>query len=104
MPRNKVNSLYEKSDIDGLVEILVHDQDWLIRIDAAEALALLNDARGIDYLIASMRDVDPEVSGVAKEILTELNDPKGNKALESLNQTATRSCPNCGQQHPGSCS
>jgi len=100
MAKDKVNSLYENTDIDGLVEVLVHDRDWLSRMDAAEALALLNDERGIDYLIASMRDVDSDVSGVAKEILTELNDPKGNQALESLNNTLTRLCPHCGQEHP----
>ena len=104
MENNKIKTLFEDNDIDGLTAILVHDRDWFMRLEAAEALALLKDPRGIDYLVVSLQDPDSEVRGVAEEILTELDDPRGNQALKDIEQQSTRQCPHCQQNHPVSVS
>jgi hypothetical protein len=77
----KIIEMKQKHDLNGLVKIIKNDDEWIIRMDAAEALARLGDKRGLNYLIHSLDDSDTDVRDVAKEILEGLNDPRGNQAL-----------------------
>lgn len=51
------------------------DDDWGIREDAATALGLLNDARGVPPLIRALRDSDRAVRQAAATSLTALGEP-----------------------------
>ncbi|HSE47657.1 MAG TPA: HEAT repeat domain-containing protein [Terriglobales bacterium] len=48
---------------------------------AAEELGALKDARGVDALIAALRDREPEVSGAAARALSEIGDARALPAL-----------------------
>ena len=76
-------NLAEDNDINGLLRMLNNDPDQMIRLEAAMTLAQLEDERGIDFLIYALNDPDLDVNTVAREILTELNNPRGNLALQS---------------------
>jgi len=77
-----IEELQQKGDIDGLHKILNNEQDWMLRLDAAEVLAQSGNARGLDFLINALDDSDTEVREVANEILEELDIPRGNEALQ----------------------
>ena len=77
----KIIEMKQKGDLNGLVKIIKNDTEWMFRMDAAKALSQLGDKRGLNYLIHALDDSDQDVRGVAREILEELNDPRGNQAL-----------------------
>ena len=61
MPRkSKVETLKENGDIPGLLQIMDNHPDWLVRMDAAEALAQLGDKLGFDSLLESYQSGDQE--------------------------------------------
>ncbi len=64
-----VKLLWAHADREGLAVLLQYSPDWLIRMDAAEALASLEDPRGVQYLIAALADPSEDVRTVAREIL-----------------------------------
>ena len=82
--KSQVMELAENNDINGLVDILENKSDLMESLEAAMALAQLGDERGVNFLITSLIFPDPNISSHARKILTELNDPEGNLALESL--------------------
>jgi hypothetical protein len=79
----KLEELLEKGDVSGLVNMLENETDWMLCLIMAEALAELGDERGLDYLIAGLDIPDKDVNSTAREILAELNNPRGNLALNS---------------------
>ena len=66
---DKINSFREKGDVKGLIEIIKSNHDWMLRLDAAEALAQLGNEQGINYLISSLESPDDDIRDIAKEIL-----------------------------------
>lgn len=70
----EIGQMWNDGDVDGLAQALRHDPDWLLRMDAAEALAAWGDPRGREYLQAALADPADDVSAVAREILKELDD------------------------------
>jgi hypothetical protein len=57
-------------ETNKLVYVMETDKDWMKRLDAAEALARLNDTRGLDYLRKSLQDSNSEIREVSREILS----------------------------------
>jgi len=70
----KIMEMKREGNINGLIAVLKSDKDWMLCLDAAEALAQLGDKRGIDYLHKVVENPDPNVRDVAKEILEGLKD------------------------------
>jgi hypothetical protein len=83
----KIAELKLKNDILGLHEIVDNGRDWMLSLDAAEALAQLGDKRGLDKLINALSDSDNNIRDVAREILEAINDPQGNQALSQLHES-----------------
>ena len=79
----QIEIYFNNKNIDNLVNILNNDPDPILRLEAAEALAKLNDERGLDYLIEALEFDDANISLDAEEILSELNAPKGVLALHT---------------------
>jgi hypothetical protein len=79
---NKIIELSEENDIRGLAKILDYDSNLKVCLEAAMALAQLDDERGIDFLIGVLKNPDMDINSIAREILVELNHPKGNFALK----------------------
>ena len=78
----KASLLKQQNDLPALLAMLENEPDWMEALDAAEALAQLGDARGLERLIQALGDPDPDVREVAREILSGLDDPRGNQALQ----------------------
>ncbi|MFT3891609.1 MAG: hypothetical protein QM730_08260 [Anaerolineales bacterium] len=78
----KVEKLKQKGDTQGLVSILNNSHNWMLALDAAEALVQLEDERGLNYLINALENPNIDFREVAREILEGLDVPQGNMALE----------------------
>lgn len=78
-----IAKLKQEGDTEKLVAILGNRRDWMLALDAAEALAQLQDERGLDYLIRALNNPNIDVRDVAREILEGLNNLQGNVALKS---------------------
>ncbi len=65
----QVRELWAEGDLEGLAHVLRYDPDWIVRMDAAEALAALGDPRGREHLTAALKDPADDVRAVAREIL-----------------------------------
>lgn len=68
MPKT-IDELVRMHDIETLYELMAEDEDWMIQLDAAEGLVMLNDRRGYEFLISASQSEDEEVRDVAREIL-----------------------------------
>lgn len=79
----KVTKLKQRGDRQGLFVVLDNKNDWMLSLDAAEALVQLDDDRGLNYLIGALDDPKAAVRDVSREILEGLNNPEGNLALQS---------------------
>ncbi|MBC7878668.1 MAG: hypothetical protein H7Y59_15970 [Anaerolineales bacterium] len=77
-----VTKLKQKGDIQGLVVVLKNKNNWMLSLDAAEALIQLEDERGLNYLINALDNPNIDIRDVAREILEGINDPKGNLSLQ----------------------
>jgi len=80
--QTKATFLKQQNDLPALLAMLENEPDWMEALDAADALAQLGEPRGLERLILALGDPDQEVRQVAREILTELDDPRGNQALQ----------------------
>lgn len=69
---DKINLFRRKGDAKGLIEIMKSNHDWMLRLDAAEALAQLGNEQGKNFLISSLESSDEDVRDIAKEILERL--------------------------------
>ncbi len=78
----QVKELWAERDLDGLAMVLRHDPDWIVRMDAAEALAALGDPRGRDHLLAALEDPADDVRAVASEILDGLQAAAGKPSFQ----------------------
>jgi hypothetical protein len=108
---SKIDAMRKRGDVTGLERLMNHPLDWLDGLDAAEALALLGEESGVDYLLECLRDPDAEVRDVAIEILEHLDQPRATQALRDLAQnsmypivdedrTVSLECGNCGNTIP----
>ena len=46
----EIEEMKINGNIDGLLAILQKKRDWMLSLDAAEALAQMGDQRGLDYI------------------------------------------------------
>jgi hypothetical protein len=94
---NEIKELKSKGDVENLFALLQSnkdsgDKDWMLRLDAAEALAQLGDKRGLDYLNQMMISSNKDIQEVASEILDELKDYQSEPILQA--QVINQSNPN----------
>ena len=85
---NEITELKNKRNIEELFALLQsdkveNDKDWMLRLDAAEALAQLGDKRGLDYLNKMNESSDKDVQDVASEILSGLKDYQPELTLQT---------------------
>ena len=59
--------------IEALITIFLQDDDWAVRMRAAEALGNIGDERAIEPLTAALEDWDPDVQEAAREALDKIN-------------------------------
>lgn len=84
-----IRKMAEEHDVDGLVLLLAR-RDARLRLEAAEALAGLNDGRGWRYLLDAVRDPSDEAAqAAAAEILGQLGHPRAVPALQEAAQIAS---------------
>jgi hypothetical protein len=76
-----IKELWTSGDFESLSRVLEYERAWMLRLDAAEALARSGRVAGLDYLIDALDSSDKDEQDVAAEILDGLNDPQGNDAL-----------------------
>ena len=85
---NEIPEMKSKRNIDGLLSLIRNDKsqsekDWMLRLDAAEALAQLGDNRGTQFIIKMTESPDLEISDVAKEILEGLKNYQADPVLKT---------------------
>jgi len=78
-----IRELWTSGDFERLARILSYENDWMLRLDAAEALARSGHELGLHYLIGALHSSEKDERDVAAEILEGLDDPQGNEALRS---------------------
>ena len=109
--QTKADKLSEKGDSTGLTQLMYHGTDWLGRLEAAEALALMGQDNGVDYLLECLQDPEPDVRAVAIEILQSLDNPRATQELKEMSMDGVYAliqedpntlleCGNCGAQIP----
>lgn len=76
----QVRQLWNLGDREGLARLMQYHQDWMVSMDAAEALASLEDPRGVQHLLAALADPSEDVRTVAREILEGLGTGPGGPA------------------------
>ena len=59
--------------IEALITIFLQDDDWAVRMRAAEALGNIGDERAIEPLTAALEDWNPDVQEAAREALDKIN-------------------------------
>lgn len=64
-----ISDLVKMKDVETLYEVMTENDDWMLCLDAAEGLAILNDMRGVEFLQDATESEDDEIRGVAEEIL-----------------------------------
>lgn len=65
-----IDELKQQGDITELFTLMSEAKDWLVRLDAAEALALLGDPHALAYLKKiALSSADDDTREVALEIL-----------------------------------
>ncbi|MFB0562069.1 MAG: HEAT repeat domain-containing protein [Candidatus Lokiarchaeia archaeon] len=52
----RLGKMKRENDVEGLINVLKHDDDWNARIRAAEVLAEIKDKRAVEPLIQALRD------------------------------------------------
>lgn len=67
--KSAVDELARMGDLESLNEIMDEHDDWMTQLDAAEALAKLNDPRGLEFLLIAHESEDEEIVAVVEEIL-----------------------------------
>ena len=84
-----IDKLLSEHKIDDLVFIMNNDLDWVNQLDAAEALAILLDPRGQEYLVTSIRSNNPIIRDTARQILLGLNKDEYKATAEVTNLEET---------------
>ena len=88
--KTEIERLLTKGKVDDLVFIMHNNSDWMKQLDAAEALAKLQDQRGQEFLNESLKSKNSDIREVAREILEGLN-------LETIKSTHKKSYAGAGQ-------
>ncbi len=78
-----VSRLAEHGDVSGLVEILTHEEEPALRVEAAQALGNLGDPGAALALINCLSEEDEDLRLAAVEALGVLGDPQGVQPLIS---------------------
>ena len=69
--KSAVDDLVSMRDAESLSEIMNENDDWMIRMDAAEGLVQLGDRRGLEYLLIAKQSDIEEIQQTAREILAD---------------------------------
>lgn len=78
---SSIDELVRMGDRETLNEIMDENDDWMMQLDAAEALLKLNDPRGLEFLLIAREAEDEEIAAVAEEIL---QSPAARRMTEQL--------------------
>ena len=73
-----------KDPAAGLLETLLTDKDYVVRVAAVDTLGELNDKGRVGLLRKALSDEVPEVTFAAAKALYTMKDPEGVAALESV--------------------
>ena len=68
----------------ALLEDMIKDKDYLVRVAAVDTLGELNDKTHVNLLKTALADEVPEVAFAAAKALFTMKDPAGLQALESV--------------------
>lgn len=79
-----ISKLERRYNVRGLISALRYSRDWLIRNDAAKALGRIRDPRGVNALIATLKDKQTEVRQQAAFSLRSIEDPRAVDPLLEL--------------------
>jgi HEAT repeat protein len=79
-----VDKLKGKKDIEGLIDVLIHQKDARLRDVAARALGELADARSVEPLFAALLDADTSVRESATLALARVGAPAAPKLVAAL--------------------
>jgi len=66
---SSIDELALMGDRETLNELMDESNDWLIQLDAAEALVKLDDSRGLEFLLMAREAEDEDIVAVAEELL-----------------------------------
>jgi hypothetical protein len=77
-----IEHLQNAGDVYGLLTVLHVEKEPVLRLEAADALARMGNEEGLDYLIQGLDAHDADESDAAREILEDLDLPRGNEALQ----------------------
>ena len=86
-----VEKLKARGDVAGLIRALGYGKDARIRMEAADALTTIGDARAVEPLCVALRDPDWAVQSKAAGALGNLGDPR---AVEPLITASKEMDPN----------
>lgn len=79
-----------KDPASALLDQLVSDRDYLVRIAAVDTLGELNDKKRLSLVKSALSDEVPEVAFAAAKALFNLKDPQGSDALLSIYEGETK--------------
>lgn len=74
----------------ALLDFLVSDKDYTVRVAAVDTLGELEDRSRVNMVKAALRDEVPEVAFAAAKALYNLKDPSGVQALLSIYEGETK--------------
>ena len=86
----QIDDLVKMRDRDTLYELMTEDEEWLMRLEAAEGLVELGDRRGYDFLLVVKMGDDEEMIEVADEILASPHVAKMKRDIEAEQQNERR--------------
>jgi hypothetical protein len=79
-----------KDPSSALLDRLVTDKDYQVRVASLDTLGELNDKTRLDLVKSALSDEVPEVAFAAAKALYALKDPAGVKALQSIYEGETK--------------
>src|SRR4051794_25083084 len=79
-----------KDPVAHLLDQLVRDTDYQVRVAAVDTLGELNDKGRVDLVKSALGDEVPEVAFAAAKALYNLKDPAGLQALHSIYEGDTK--------------
>jgi HEAT repeat protein len=71
-----IEKMKERRDVEGILHLLTHEDDYYLRSEAAKALGDLRNKRSVDALIKALQDVAGVVQIEAAIALGEIGDSK----------------------------
>ncbi len=89
----EIAQLKASADRDALFAILEQEKHTARGLDAAQALAELGDGRGVDRMIDELNGPSEYRRDVARGMLEQLHDPRGDLALHAVSEAAVAPLP-----------